>query len=125
MVISVISGCAEDAGTVSSGVSPFDSTRMYSVTVLSPIRMSGNTEIEGRMYDCTAETARIAEIAGVDLDEFGFIKTGGGDFGSVTTSREGIYLAGSVEGPKDIQGSVIQAESAAGQVMKSLGGSDR
>ncbi len=33
---------------------------------------------------------------------------------------EGIFVAGSVEGPKDIQTSVIQAEAAAGKVMACL-----
>ena len=62
------------------------------------------------------DVAQLAEIAGVDLDPQGFIKTVPDGSGSMETSREGVFVAGTAEGPKDIQNSVVQAESAAGQV---------
>ncbi|RLC97515.1 MAG: hypothetical protein DRI46_12910 [Chloroflexi bacterium] len=62
------------------------------------------------------DVASLAEIAGVDLDPQGFIKTVPDGSGSMETSREGVFVAGTAEGPKDIQNSVVQAESAAGQV---------
>jgi heterodisulfide reductase subunit A len=40
--------------------------------------------------------------------------------GSIETSRSGVFVAGSAEGPKDIQTSVIQAEAAAGKIMAFL-----
>ena len=63
------------------------------------------------------DVAELAKIAGVDIDAHGFIKTVQDGSGSMETSRKGVFVAGTVEGPKDIQNSVIQAESAAGQVM--------
>ncbi len=60
--------------------------------------------------------ASLAEVAGVDLDSQGFIKAVPDGSGSMETSREGVFVAGTAEGPKDIQNSVVQAESAAGQV---------
>ena len=66
------------------------------------------------------DVAALAEIAGVELDSSGFIMTILDGSGSMETSRNGIFVAGTVEGPKDIQNSVIQAESAAGQVMDIL-----
>ena len=63
------------------------------------------------------DVVELAKIAGVDLDSHGFIKTVQDGSGSMETSRKGVFVAGTVEGPKDIQNSVIQAESAAGQVM--------
>ena len=59
----------------------------------------------------------LAKIAGVNLDSRGFIATVQDGTGSMETSRKGVFVAGTAEGPKDIQNSVIQAESAAGQVM--------
>ncbi|MEN8208719.1 MAG: CoB--CoM heterodisulfide reductase iron-sulfur subunit A family protein [Candidatus Fermentibacteria bacterium] len=63
------------------------------------------------------EVTVIAEVAGVDLDQQGFIRTVADGSGSMETSRKGVFVAGTAEGPKDIQSSVVQAESAAGQVM--------
>lgn len=60
----------------------------------------------------------LANIAGIELNRYGFIKRAGDDIGSMETSKAGIFVAGSAEGPKDIQKSVIQAESAAGQIME-------
>ena len=62
------------------------------------------------------DVASLAEVAGIDLDPQGFIKTVPDGSGSMETSREGVFVAGTAEGPKDIQNSVVQAESAAGQV---------
>ena len=39
----------------------------------------------------------------------------------VETINKGIFVVGCAEGPKDIQSSVIQAESAAGKVISLLG----
>ncbi len=66
------------------------------------------------------DVASLAEVAGVDLDRQGFIRTVSDGSGSMETSREGIFVAGTAEGPKDIQNSVIQAESAAGQAAEIL-----
>lgn len=87
----------------------------------------GNTmDIEVDMVILTAAMVpdpglkEIAQTAGIELDQLGFIKTVDDGSGSMETSRAGIFVAGSAEGPKDIQKSVIQAESAAGQVMAVL-----
>lgn len=68
----------------------------------------------------TEGTAALAGILGIELDGFGFIRSLSENIGSIETSREGIFVAGSAEGPKDIQTSVIQAEAAAGKVMALL-----
>jgi heterodisulfide reductase subunit A len=64
--------------------------------------------------------ADLAGVAGVDLDSHGFVKTAAGSSGSTETTRKGVFVAGTAEGPKDIQTSVTQAESAAGEVMAML-----
>ena len=62
----------------------------------------------------------LAEVLGIDLDALGFFKVLDGDIVSVESSREGIFIAGTAEGPKDSQTSVIQAEAAVGKVLAFL-----
>ncbi len=58
--------------------------------------------------------ADLVERLGLATNAFGFLST---DFDEpVATSREGIYVCGGIEGPKDIPETVIQAGAAAAQV---------
>lgn len=66
------------------------------------------------------ELAELARVAEVELDSHGFVRTTSNLSGSTETSRKGVFAAGTVEGPKDIQTSVTQAESAAGEAMTML-----
>lgn len=62
----------------------------------------------------------LAEVLGIDLDALGFFEVLGDGVASVESSREGIFIAGTAEGPKDSQTSVIQAEAAVGKVLAFL-----
>lgn len=53
---------------------------------------------------------KLADVCGIDLDEYGFLKTGAD---AIQTSREGVFLAGSCSAPRDITESVIQGSAAA------------
>ncbi|MCX5900383.1 MAG: FAD-dependent oxidoreductase, partial [Proteobacteria bacterium] len=53
----------------------------------------------------------LAGRLGIDLNEYNFCKTDG--FTPVNTSREGIYVCGAFQGPKDIPETVMQASGAA------------
>lgn len=64
------------------------------------------------------DTEKIAKIFGIELDEYGFIKT----LNTVETTKEGIFVAGCCEKPKDITESVIQASAAAAKAMEIIGG---
>jgi len=66
----------------------------------------------------SAGTDELARVAGVGLDEFGFCKTEGE---MCTTSREGVFVAGTFAGPKDIPETVSEASAAAGYVSRLLG----
>jgi len=55
----------------------------------------------------------LARKLGIDLTEGRFCDTG--SFRPVATSREGIYVCGAFQGPKDIPQSVIEASSAAAE----------
>jgi heterodisulfide reductase subunit A-like polyferredoxin len=57
------------------------------------------------------EVIRLAEKLGIDLSEDGFCRTD--PFHPVHSSREGIYVCGAFQGPKDIPQSVVEASAAA------------
>jgi heterodisulfide reductase subunit A len=57
--------------------------------------------------------ADLADRLGIELDEDGFIRTLEAEGGLVDTSRQGIYAAGCVTGPKDIPDSVAEGSGAA------------
>ncbi|MDI6775708.1 MAG: CoB--CoM heterodisulfide reductase iron-sulfur subunit A family protein [Syntrophales bacterium] len=52
----------------------------------------------------------VAQTLGLELDAYGFCKTGG--FSPLDTSRSGIYVCGTFQGPKDIPETVAQASAA-------------
>ncbi len=53
----------------------------------------------------------ISEILGIDLNKYNFCSSG--VFSPLETSREGIYVSGAFNGPKDIPDTVAQASGAA------------
>jgi heterodisulfide reductase subunit A len=57
------------------------------------------------------ETAELAELLGIEIDAYGFVRTE--PFAPVDTTREGIFAAGCCRGPFDIPESVMQASAAA------------
>ena len=59
----------------------------------------------------SAGTSRLAELAGVELDANGFVKTD--SLMPLATSKPGIFVCGCAQGPMDIPESVAQASSAA------------
>ena len=61
--------------------------------------------------EISKETRDLAEKLGIDLTEGGFAKTA--SFEPVTTSRDGIYVSGVFNSPKDIPESVLDASAAA------------
>ena len=62
---------------------------------------------------------RLAKTVQVDLNKHDFVATG--PLAPVASSRPGIYVCGSMQGPKDIPESVMQASAAAGAVSATLG----
>ena len=57
------------------------------------------------------EAKRLAELAGVELDRYGFVKTS--SFSPVRTSVDGIYVTGAFEAPMAIPEAVTEASTAA------------
>jgi heterodisulfide reductase subunit A-like polyferredoxin len=61
----------------------------------------------------------LAEVAGVELDRYGFCKTL--PFHPVETMRPGVYVCGAFAEPKDIPDSVIEAGGAAAAALATIG----
>ncbi|MGI9860225.1 FAD-dependent oxidoreductase [Moorella naiadis] len=58
-----------------------------------------------------ASATRIAAAAGIELNQYGFAKTQ--PFAPVATTKDGIYVAGVFQGPRDIPETVVNASAAA------------
>jgi len=68
---------------------------------------------------CPSETTRkLSQVCGINLNEFGFGKSD--SYYRTNSVRNGIFLAGAFEEPKDIPESVTQATAAAAQAMEIL-----
>jgi heterodisulfide reductase subunit A len=65
------------------------------------------------------EAAEFAEIFGIETDKYGFARTS--KLRPVETSRKGIFVAGTYQGPKDIPETVVQGSGSAAQAMALLG----
>ena len=70
-------------------------------------------------FEPREDAKEFAEVFGVSSDEYGFAKTS--KLHPVETSRKGIYVAGTYQGPKDIPETVIQGSGAAAEAMALLG----
>jgi heterodisulfide reductase subunit A2 len=57
------------------------------------------------------EMKGLAEILGIELNEHDFVSTT--SFAPVSTSREGVFVAGVIQSPKDIPETMVQASAAA------------
>ncbi|MHC4230682.1 MAG: CoB--CoM heterodisulfide reductase iron-sulfur subunit A family protein, partial [Planctomycetota bacterium] len=64
------------------------------------------------------QAAHLAEVCGIELNRYMFGKSQ--DFMTTASSREGIYLAGCFEEPKDVPESVTQASASAANAMELL-----
>ena len=62
-------------------------------------------------FEVGEEVVKLAERLGIELNDHNFAKTNG--FQPVATSRPGIYVCGTLQGPKDIPQSVMEASGAA------------
>ena len=62
--------------------------------------------------DAPASAKELSEICGFDLNTYDFCKTS--TFAPLTTSKEGVLVAGAFQGPKDIPESVTQSSATAG-----------
>jgi heterodisulfide reductase subunit A-like polyferredoxin/coenzyme F420-reducing hydrogenase delta subunit len=65
-------------------------------------------------------TKELAQTLGIQTDENGFFKERQSNIGPIESTREGIYLCGCAQGPKDIPDTVAQASAAAAKAVVSV-----
>ena len=63
----------------------------------------------------------LSSTLGVNLDASGFFE-GNSDYEGNLTAREGVVLAGTAKGPRDIADTIAHAKRAAWEVVKTIGG---
>ncbi|MBN1223462.1 MAG: CoB--CoM heterodisulfide reductase iron-sulfur subunit A family protein [Candidatus Aminicenantes bacterium] len=66
------------------------------------------------------DTEHLSKILGIGLDKHGFFSTRNDRLSPVTTEKEGVFVIGCAEGPKDIPDSISQSEAAAGRALSIL-----
>lgn len=62
-------------------------------------------------------SSRLAEILAIPQDEHGFFSEKEPDLDSVNTSREGVFIAGCAQSPKDVPNTVAEAEATVGRIL--------
>jgi heterodisulfide reductase subunit A len=68
----------------------------------------------------TRDASDLAEVLDIPRDESGFFAEENPNLAPVSSARDGIFLAGCAQGPKDIQASVADGQAAAGKILSSL-----
>ena len=63
------------------------------------------------------DSTRLAEILAITQDAHGFFSEKEPDLDSVDTSREGIFIAGCAQSPKDVPDTVAEAEATVGRIL--------
>ena len=63
------------------------------------------------------DSSKLAEILAIPQDEHGFFSEKEPDLDSVDTSREGIFIAGCAQSPKDVPDTVAEAEATVGRIL--------
>jgi heterodisulfide reductase subunit A len=59
--------------------------------------------------------AELAEVAGIELSDSGYLAVSGGNGTAIATTREGVFVAGCASGAKNIKMSLAEAQSAAAE----------
>jgi len=70
-------------------------------------------------FEPHANAVELAKTFGIEPNQYNFAKTS--HFQPVETSREGVYVTGTYQGPKDIPETVMQGSAVAGRTMSLLG----
>ena len=71
------------------------------------------------------DNKHLAKIIGIDVDENGFFKQDSLLKNPVQSTKDGVYLAGCIQGPKDIPDSVSMASGAAAKAVAPIKGRER
>jgi len=68
----------------------------------------------------SSDASKLAEMLKISQDGKGFFKEEHEKLGPVSTSMEGIFIAGCAQGPKNVADSLVQAGAVAGKILSSV-----
>ncbi len=80
-----------------------------------PARMAVDLAVLATSLIPRPDAAELAQVLGIELDSYGFVKTD--PMSPVDTTRSGVFAAGCCRGPSDIPESVMQASAAAARAV--------
>jgi heterodisulfide reductase subunit A len=83
-------------------------------------RVDAQLVVLATAMEAPADTSQMDHILDLGLDDDGFFKEAHPVVDSVAAVREGFYLAGCCQGPKDIPASISQGQAAAGRILQKL-----
>jgi len=70
--------------------------------------------------ESTSDTCRLAELTRISAGDEGFFTEEHEKLGPVSTSTEGVYIAGCSQGPKSLADTITQSEAVTGKILSSL-----
>jgi heterodisulfide reductase subunit A2 len=99
-----------------------DKVMVWGVDTLTglPVEVAADLVVISPAMVPSEGTRQMAEMLGVEVDEFGWWAEKDGNLAPLETRRPGIFLAGTAIGPKDIPEAVSQGSGAAGKVLSLL-----
>jgi heterodisulfide reductase subunit A2 len=106
-------------GKVSKVFREGDKVVVWGVDTLTglPVEVAADMVVVSPAMVPSEGTRELAEMLGLDVDQFGWWTEKEGNLAPLETARAGIFLAGTGIGPKDIPESVSQGSGAAGKVL--------
>jgi heterodisulfide reductase subunit A len=109
-------------GKVSKVFREGDKVMVWGVDTLTglPVEVAADLVVVSPAMVPSDAVRKIAQMLGLEMDEFGWWTEAEGNLAPLETSRPGIFLAGAGIGPKDIPETVSQASGAAGKVLSLL-----
>ena len=99
-----------------------DKVMVWGVDTLTglPVEVAADLVVISPAMVPSEGTRQMAEMLGLEVDEFGWWAEKDGNLAPLETRRPGIFLAGTAIGPKDIPEAVSQGSGAAGKVLSLL-----
>jgi heterodisulfide reductase subunit A len=109
-------------GKVSKVFQENGSVMVWGVDTLTglPVEIAADLVVVSPAMIPSEGTQDLAEMLGLDLDQFGWWVEQEGNLAPLETGQPGIFLAGAGIGPKDIPETVSQGSGAAGKVLSLL-----
>jgi heterodisulfide reductase subunit A2 len=106
-------------GKVSKVFREGDKVMVWGVDTLTgvPVEVAADLVVISQAMVPSEGTREMAAMLGLDVDEFGWWTEKEGNLAPLETRRQGIFLAGTGTGPKDIPEAVAQGSGAAGKVL--------